>query len=107
MPSNNAEKYMPSNIIQSLLVTGFQVVTQFKLFWPKMSTEETREDDTLSSSSSDSDNTFDDWVEDPTPCKSLFEDVQLNSVEEAIKHDREKYGFDLNVVSQNLSKSGR
>lgn len=65
-----------------------------------MSVEEARDD---SSSSSDSDETFDDWVEDPTPCKSLFDDLELPSVERAIQHDREQHNFDLNAFSQKLS----
>lgn len=69
-----------------------------------MLNQESREDDQQSSSSSDSDNTFDDWVEDPTPCKSLFEDVELKSVENALNHDREKFGFDLNAQSKTLGE---
>lgn len=65
-----------------------------------MSVHEARDD---SSSSSDSDETFDDWVEEPTPCKSLFDDVELPSVERAIEHDREHHKFDLNTFSLKLS----
>lgn len=61
----------------------------------------------FSSGSSDStdpnDETYDDWVEDPIPCKSLFEDIELSSVTETLKHDLEKHDFDLKEVTTRLS----
>jgi hypothetical protein len=61
--------------------------------------------DDLSSGSSDvNDESWDDWVEDPSPCRSLFEDLELPSVELALKHDREKYSFDLNQTLQRLGQ---
>lgn len=69
---------------------------------------QTEDDQDIGSGSSEStdtnDETFDDWVEDPLPCKSLFDDVELPSVNDALKHDLEKHHFDLNEVSKRLSE---
>lgn len=66
-------------------------------------------DEAISSSSSDltdpNDETWGDWVEDPTPCTSLFDDIELPSVSDALKHDMEKHGFDLNEFSKRLGES--
>lgn len=68
-----------------------------------------REDKNISSGSSDStdpnDENWDDWVEDPIACKSLFDDLELPSVGEALRHDLEKHKFDLSQISRILSMS--
>lgn len=65
------------------------------------------DDDEQSQSSSetdDEDQTWDDWVSDSgiQPCKSLFDDEIFKTVEQAVGHDKEKYGFDLSAFSTKL-----
>jgi type I protein arginine methyltransferase len=63
----------------------------------------------MSSASSEStdlnEETWDDWVEDPAPCMSLFGDVELPSAFDALKHDLETHGFDLNEFTKHLSQN--
>ncbi|KAF8657322.1 hypothetical protein AX16_002244 [Volvariella volvacea WC 439] len=66
------------------------------------------ENDSLlgSSSDDDDDQNWDDWVSDSAtkqPCQSLFDNTKLESAEDALKYDREKYGFDLNQAIARLS----
>jgi type I protein arginine methyltransferase len=64
------------------------------------------EDD--ASSSEDDDDTWEDWVSDSVekqPCRSLFDNTTLNSVSEALEHDKRTYGFDLNEVYSKLCMS--
>ena len=58
----------------------------------------------LGSSESDgtADETWEDWEEDPTPCYSLFDNVQLPSASLALEHDQNAHGFDLNAASSKL-----
>lgn len=56
------------------------------------------DDDGISeSSSSDQDETWDDWVDDspPKPCRSLFDDSEFPSVDQTIAYDKATHGFDL------------
>ncbi|KAF4577438.1 Protein arginine N-methyltransferase 3-like C2H2 zinc finger domain-containing protein [Pleurotus pulmonarius] len=56
------------------------------------------DDDGLSeSSSSDQDETWEDWVDDspPKPCRSLFDDSEFPSVDQTIAYDKSTHGFDL------------
>lgn len=48
--------------------------------------------------------TFDDWVEEERPCKSLFEDMTLGSTTACITYDKESHGFDFVEVSSKLGK---
>ena len=51
-----------------------------------------------SSDSSDSDQGFDDWIEESSslpPCKSLFSATELATVAEALEYDKLKHGFDF------------
>jgi hypothetical protein len=52
------------------------------------------------------DETWEDWEEDPTPCYSLFDDVQFPSTSLTLEHDRNKHGFNLNSVSFKLGDYG-
>ena len=52
-----------------------------------------------------SDDNFEGWSEDPSPCYSLFEPVKLGSALEAIKYDTETHGFNLKSVSDKLRQS--
>src|SRR5258708_9403108 len=52
-----------------------------------------------------SDDNFEGWSEDPSPCYSLFEPVKLGSAIEAIKYDTERHGFDLKSISDKLRQS--
>ena len=57
-----------------------------------------------SSDDSDNDQTYDDWVSasgDP-PARSLFEERELGNISEALKYDRDVYGFDLDAFSKQL-----
>ncbi|KAF8627470.1 hypothetical protein AX17_006282 [Amanita inopinata Kibby_2008] len=59
-----------------------------------------------SSDNDDEDETWDDWLSDSLtkqPCKSLFEDTILSSVEEALHNDKLKHGFDLDETCARLS----
>ncbi|KAF8194371.1 arginine N-methyltransferase 3 [Mycena galopus ATCC 62051] len=50
--------------------------------------------------------TWDDWVSDSMqqrPCRSLFEDKVLPSMEAAVAYDKETHGFDLDVLRVRLS----
>ncbi|KAF7365651.1 Protein arginine N-methyltransferase 3 [Mycena venus] len=54
----------------------------------------------------DEEETWDDWVSDSMdkrPCRSLFEDKVLPSVDEALAYDKASHGFDLDVLSVRLS----
>lgn len=57
-----------------------------------------------SGSSDTNDETFDDWVENEIPCRSLFDDVDLPSVQDAINYDREKHNFDVNATLNKLGE---
>ncbi|KAF9464204.1 protein arginine N-methyltransferase [Collybia nuda] len=62
--------------------------------------------DCASSDSDDEDQNWDDWVSDSLvqqPCRSLFEDKTFPSVGEALAHDADVHGFDLNKFSSELS----
>jgi hypothetical protein len=62
-----------------------------------------------SSDDSDDDQNYDDWVSasgDP-PAKSLFEERELANIAEALKHDRDTYGFDLGAFSKQLGVPDR
>lgn len=68
------------------------------------------EDDiSRSSDASEEDNkeleTFDDWIEEERPCKSLFDDNVLDSVTLAIEYDSKTHGFDIGAVSKRLGLS--
>jgi hypothetical protein len=57
-----------------------------------------------SSEDSDDDQNYDDWVSasgDPQ-AKSLFEERELANIAEALKYDRDTYGFDLEAFSKQL-----
>ena len=61
-----------------------------------------------SEESGDDDQGWDDWCEDEDqkqPCQSLFEDKVLGSVEDALKHDKEVHGFDLDALVSKLGTS--
>ena len=63
-------------------------------------------EDIISSSSESTgptDETWDDWVEEPISCISLFDGVELPSVSDALMHDLEKHGFGLDEFSKRLS----
>ncbi|KIY52456.1 S-adenosyl-L-methionine-dependent methyltransferase [Fistulina hepatica ATCC 64428] len=51
--------------------------------------------------------TWDDWISDPVSmeqkCKSLFDDSVLPSAAQAVEHDKNVHGFDLNDVCHRLS----
>lgn len=69
------------------------------------------EDDiSRSSDASEEDNkeleTFDDWIEEERPCKSLFDDNVLDSVTLAIEYDSKTHAFDIGAVSKRLGVSG-
>ena len=55
-----------------------------------------------SESSGAAEETWEDWEEDPVPCYSLFDDIQLPSASLALVHDRTSHGFDLIAVSSKL-----
>ncbi|KAJ7046428.1 protein arginine N-methyltransferase [Mycena alexandri] len=64
------------------------------------------EEGNLSSSDDDEEETWDDWVSDSMeqrPCKSLFEDKVLPSVEEALAYDKTSHGLDLDALCGRLS----
>lgn len=52
----------------------------------------------------DDDQTFDDWASDSQPqqTKSLFDDGLFDSADKALTYDKEKHGFELGVVANNL-----
>ena len=57
-----------------------------------------------SSEDSDDDQTYDDWVSasgDP-PARSLFEERELVNISEALKYDRDVYGFDFDAFGKQL-----
>lgn len=58
-----------------------------------------------SESEGDDDQEFGDWVSDSAdrqPCKSLFGDDVLPSAAEAVAHDKQTHGFDLDALSKKL-----
>ncbi len=57
----------------------------------------TYDDGFSESSSSDQDETWEDWVDDspPKPCRSLFDDSEFPSVDQTIAYDKSTHGFDL------------
>ncbi|KAM0790111.1 hypothetical protein ACM66B_005437 [Microbotryomycetes sp. NB124-2] len=63
-------------------------------------------DDTVSShssvSSDDNDESWDDWHEDPVRAKSLFDDQTFATPEQAIAHDKQVHGFDLQLIACTL-----
>ncbi|KAJ6584357.1 S-adenosyl-L-methionine-dependent methyltransferase [Mycena capillaripes] len=64
------------------------------------------EEGTASSSEDNEEETWDDWVSDSMeqrPCRSLFEDKILPSVEEALAYDKKAHGFDLDALCGRLS----
>ncbi|KAG8957196.1 hypothetical protein FRC00_004353 [Tulasnella sp. 408] len=65
-----------------------------------------QDDISRSSDASEEDNkeleTFDDWIEEERPCKSLFDDNVLDSVTLAIEYDSKTHGFDIGAVSKRL-----
>ncbi|KAJ7166306.1 protein arginine N-methyltransferase [Mycena crocata] len=71
--------------------------------------EDDSSDDGSTSSTGDNEEeeeTWDDWVSDSMeqrPCRSLFEEKVLPSVEETLVYDRETHGFDLNGFCTRLS----
>ena len=67
---------------------------------PPDATEPDGDIETSSSSSEDDDNdeNWDEWISDSITqqeCRSLFEKKSLPSAEEALKYDKQTYGFDL------------
>jgi protein arginine N-methyltransferase 3 len=63
--------------------------------------------DSLSASSGqeDDDQNWDDWLSDSfakQPCKSLFDQKTLSSVEDALRYDQSKYAFDLKDICSRL-----
>jgi protein arginine N-methyltransferase 3 len=53
----------------------------------------------------DEEETWDDWVSDSMehrPCRSLFEDKVLPSVEEALAYDKGTHGLDLDALCGRL-----
>ncbi|KIO25717.1 hypothetical protein M407DRAFT_75351 [Tulasnella calospora MUT 4182] len=75
---------------------------------PASAISATYEEDDISRSSdaSEEDNkeleTFDDWIEEERPCKSLFDDNVLDSVTLAIEYDSKTHAFDIGTVSKRL-----
>lgn len=75
--------------------------------------EDDREDEGISSSEEeeeDGDLTWEDWVSDSAskrPCKSLFDDTNLTSVEDILMHDKTNHGFDLDATCSRLRKWSR
>ncbi|KAJ6554983.1 protein arginine N-methyltransferase [Mycena vulgaris] len=65
------------------------------------------EDGTLSSAEDDdAEETWDDWVSDSMqqrPCRSLFDEKDLPSVEDALVYDKDTHGFDLDAFCARLS----
>ncbi|KAJ6455461.1 protein arginine N-methyltransferase [Mycena sanguinolenta] len=64
------------------------------------------EEGTASSEEDNEEETWDDWVSDSMeqrPCRSLFEDKLLPSVEEALAYDKGTHGFDLDGFCVQLS----
>lgn len=58
-----------------------------------------------SSEDDDNDDNWDEWISDSITqqeCQSLFENKPFPSVEEALKYDKETYGFDLNQTCAKL-----
>ncbi|TFK27687.1 arginine N-methyltransferase 3 [Coprinopsis marcescibilis] len=63
-------------------------------------------DSSSSESSGEEEETWDDWVSDSNDkqeCPSLFDSQVLSSAEEAVKHDVQTHGFDLNAVCSKLA----
>lgn len=62
------------------------------------------ESGTDSSSESDNDQTWDDWVSDSAPqnCKSLFDDKVFPTVDAVSQYDKETHQFDLADVCKTL-----
>ena len=63
------------------------------------------EDENCTSSSSEEEETWSDWVSDSMnkqPCQSLFEEKTLPAVSEALAYDRKEHGFDLPTVCSKL-----
>ena len=61
--------------------------------------------DESSSTGDDDDENWDDWVSDSAngrECTSLFDGRSFPSVEAALKHDKEKFGFDLERICSRL-----
>ncbi|KAJ7101532.1 S-adenosyl-L-methionine-dependent methyltransferase [Mycena belliarum] len=68
--------------------------------------DESSGEDSISSAGDDAEETWDDWVSDSMqqrPCRSLFEQKDLPSVEEALSYDRNTHGFDLDAFCGRLS----
>jgi protein arginine N-methyltransferase 3 len=67
-----------------------------------------KDDASSDPSSAEEDNkdleTWDDWVEEERPCKSLFDDTILPSAKLCIDHDRQIHDFDLLDFSAKLSQ---
>ncbi|KAJ6453197.1 protein arginine N-methyltransferase [Mycena vitilis] len=65
------------------------------------------EDGTVSSTEdNDEEETWDDWVSDSMeqrPCRSLFEDEVLPSVQEVLAYDKKTHGFDFDALCGRLS----
>lgn len=57
---------------------------------------------TMSSSSDSDDNDYDDWTEEPTPTRSLFDSQTSASALEAIESDSGRHGFHLLDFSASL-----
>ncbi|PFH54009.1 hypothetical protein AMATHDRAFT_73046 [Amanita thiersii Skay4041] len=54
----------------------------------------------------DEEENWDDWVSDSAttqPCRSLFDEKTLPSVEDALRHDKTVHTFDLDYICSNLS----
>ncbi|KAK7039941.1 protein arginine N-methyltransferase 3 [Favolaschia claudopus] len=69
--------------------------------------EGSTDDGTVSSDASDDEEeTWDDWISDAAeqkPCRSLFDDKELPSVEKALEYDIETHGFDFDEFCRRLS----
>lgn len=72
---------------------------------PAASVPEEDYDDSTDSSDDDEPEPFDDWFSDSAacqPCRSLFEQKELPSVQEALAYDKDTHGFDLNAFCRTL-----
>ncbi|KAG8988368.1 hypothetical protein FRB90_002795 [Tulasnella sp. 427] len=73
---------------------------------PAVPTSYDEDDISRSSDASEEDNkeleTFDDWIEEERPCKSLFDENILDSATLAIEYDTKTHAFDISEVSKRL-----
>ncbi|KAJ6624377.1 protein arginine N-methyltransferase [Mycena sp. CBHHK59/15] len=73
---------------------------------PAEDADDSENDSVFSGDDDEEEETWDDWVSDSMehrPCRSLFEEKVLSSVEETLAYDKKIYGFDLNAFCSKLS----